>query len=39
MSVEYPASFMLVAAMNPCPCGHYGDPTHACTCTPLQVHR
>ena len=39
MSVEYPASFMLVAAMNPCPCGHYGDASHACTCTPLQVHR
>ncbi|MGN1239283.1 MAG: YifB family Mg chelatase-like AAA ATPase [Paludibacteraceae bacterium] len=39
MSVEFPASFMLVAAMNPCPCGHYSDPTHACTCTPLQVHR
>ena len=39
MSVEYPASFMLVAAMNPCPCGHYGDTTHACTCTPAQVHR
>ena len=38
-SVEYPASFMLVAAMNPCPCGHYGDPTHTCTCTPAQVHR
>ena len=39
MSVEYPASFMLVAAMNPCPCGHYGDPTHQCTCTPAQIHR
>jgi len=38
-SAEYPASFMLVAAMNPCPCGHYGDPTHTCTCTPAQVHR
>lgn len=38
-SVEYPASFMLIAAMNPCPCGHYGDPTHTCTCTPAQVHR
>jgi len=39
MSVEYPASFMLVAAANPCPCGHYGDPNHNCTCTPAQIHR
>jgi len=39
LSTEYPASFMLVAAMNPCPCGHYGDGTHSCTCTPAQVHR
>ena len=40
-TVEYPASFMLVAAMNPCPSGHYGenDPAHPCTCTPGQVHR
>ncbi len=38
-SVDYPSSFMLVAAMNPCPCGHYGDLTHTCTCTPAQVHR
>lgn len=40
-SVIYPASFMLVAAMNPCPCGHYGEnnPAHPCTCTPAQVHR
>jgi magnesium chelatase family protein len=41
MRVEYPASFMLVAAMNPCPCGHYGEnnPAHPCTCTPAQIHR
>ena len=41
MTVEYPASFMLVAAMNPCPCGHYGEnnPVHPCTCTPAQIHR
>ena len=40
-SVEYPASFMLVAAMNPCPCGHFGEnnPAHPCTCTPAQIHR
>lgn len=39
MAVEYPANFMLVAAMNPCPCGHLGDPRKACTCTPAQVQR
>jgi len=41
MKVDYPASFMLVAAMNPCPCGHYGEnnPIHPCTCTPAQIHR
>lgn len=38
-TVDYPASFMLVAAMNPCPCGHYGDPDHNCTCTPAAIHR
>ena len=38
-SVTYPASFMLVAAMNPCPCGYLGDARHQCTCTPGQVHR
>jgi magnesium chelatase family protein len=38
-SVTYPASFMLVAAMNPCPCGYLGDSKHQCTCTPGQIHR
>lgn len=32
-NVEYPCSFMLIASMNPCPCGYYGDPTHHCACT------
>lgn len=38
-SVDYPCSFMLVASMNPCPCGYYGDPTHHCVCTPGQIQR
>ena len=38
-TVEYPASFMLVAAMNPCPCGYYGDPERQCRCTPHQISR
>jgi magnesium chelatase family protein len=38
-SLTYPASFMLVAAMNPCPCGFLGDPQHACSCTPLSIQR
>ena len=38
-SIEYPASFMFVASMNPCPCGYYGDPTHHCVCTPGQIQR
>lgn len=38
-TVEYPASFMLVASMNPCPCGYYGHPTRRCTCLPQQVQR
>ncbi len=38
-SVNYPASFMLVAAMNPCPCGYYNHPTRHCECTPQQVQR
>lgn len=38
-SIEYPAGFMLVASMNPCPCGYYNHPTKACTCTPGQVQK
>jgi magnesium chelatase family protein len=38
-SITYPASFMLVAAMNPCPCGYLGDERHQCTCTHGQIHR
>jgi magnesium chelatase family protein len=38
-SINYPASFMLVAAMNPCPCGFLTDPQKECVCTPAQVQR
>jgi len=38
-SLTYPASFMLVAAMNPCPCGYLGDVQHSCTCTPAAIQR
>lgn len=38
-SLTFPARFLLVAAMNPCPCGWYGDPERACTCTPASRTR
>ena len=38
-SVTFPANFMLVGAMNPCPCGYYGDPFRQCTCPPSLVSR
>jgi magnesium chelatase family protein len=38
-SVTFPANFMLVAAMNPCPCGYYSDPARECTCSPASIAR
>ena len=38
-SVKFPANLMLVAALNPCPCGFRGDPRRKCTCNPMQVER
>ena len=37
--VDYPASFILVASMDPCPCGYHGHPTRQCTCMPNQVQK
>lgn len=37
--VRYPAHFQLIAAMNPCPCGYYGDDTRECDCSAQQIHR
>ncbi|MBQ3468273.1 YifB family Mg chelatase-like AAA ATPase [Candidatus Saccharibacteria bacterium] len=37
--VTFPADFMLVATMNPCPCGFYGDPSHPCTCKAAEIKR
>jgi magnesium chelatase family protein len=39
ISLSFPARFMLVAAMNPCPCGYQGDPVHPCRCAPPEVER
>jgi magnesium chelatase family protein len=38
-SITFPANFMLVAAMNPCPCGYYGDPVKECTCSASTISR
>lgn len=38
-TVTYPSNFILIAAMNPCPCGYFGDPSGQCTCSIQQVHR
>lgn len=38
-SVTYPASFILAAALNPCPCGYFGDPTHDCSCSAGQIQK
>ncbi len=39
MTLEFPANFMLVCAMNPCPCGYYTDPGKECTCTQIQIQK
>lgn len=39
LQMEYPARFQLIAAMNPCPCGHYGNPKGHCVCTPERISR
>jgi len=38
-TIDYPASVMVVASMNPCPCGYHNHPTKECTCTPFQIQR
>lgn len=39
VSVDFPASFMLIASMNPCPCGYFNHPEKECTCSPIMVQR
>ncbi len=39
LTVQYPANFILVASMNPCPCGYYGSATHECKCTASAIHK
>jgi magnesium chelatase family protein len=39
MSIEFPANFMLVCAMNPCPCGYFTDPAKECTCSSMQIQK
>jgi magnesium chelatase family protein len=39
VSLDFPASFMLIASMNPCPCGYYNHPVKECTCSPVMVQR
>ncbi|MEO7209934.1 MAG: ATP-binding protein, partial [Chitinophagaceae bacterium] len=39
MALEFPANFMLIASMNPCPCGYYNHPTKECTCPPGAVQK
>jgi magnesium chelatase family protein len=39
VTVDYPCNFMLASAMNPCPCGNFGNPNQDCTCTPQQIQR
>jgi len=39
ISAVFPSRFMLIAAMNPCPCGYHGDPGHSCHCSPRQIRQ